>query len=148
MKPRSRILLLSAISILAVLVLSACGTATPAATTAGDTAAPATSAPATAKPVEPAKPSPLPAVLKMPAQIAGGKPVTISVVGRPPDSQASLLAAWQASVGRFEKMYPNVAINGSDYAYNPDTFAAMVAANQIPTPVSYTHLTLPTILLV
>ena len=131
MKPRSRNMLLSVLCILAVLLLSACGTATPEA----NTAAPATAAPATAAPevVATAAQSALPAVLKMPAQIAGGKPVTISIVGRPPDSQASLLAAWQASVARFEKLYPNVAINGSDYAYTPDTFPAMVAANQVPT---------------
>jgi ABC-type glycerol-3-phosphate transport system substrate-binding protein len=128
-------MLLSAVCILAVLVLSACGTATPAATIAPATIAPATVAPATSAPATVAVPptAALASVLKMPTQIAGGKPVTISVVGRPPDSQASLLAAWQASVARFEKLYPNVAINGSDYAYNPDTFAAMVAANQLPT---------------
>ncbi len=137
MKPRSRIMLLSAVSFLAVLALSACTTATPAATEANTavpaTAMAATAAPATAAPVATAAQGALPAVLKMPAQIAGGKPVTISVVGRPPDSQASLLAAWQASVARFEKLYPNVAINGTDYAYSPDTFPAMVAANQVPT---------------
>jgi ABC-type glycerol-3-phosphate transport system substrate-binding protein len=136
MKPRSRNMLLSVLCILAVLLLSACGTATPEANTAAPaTAAPATAAPATAAPavVATAAQSALPAVLKMPAQIAGGKPVTISVVGRPPDSQASLLAAWSLSVARFEKLYPNVTIEGSDYSYTPDSFPALVAGNQVPT---------------
>ena len=68
------------------LVLSACG---PAATTAAPaTAAPATDAPATDVPVAtaPAVKSPIPVVLNMPDQIAGGRPVAITVAGTPPDS--------------------------------------------------------------
>ena len=121
-----------------VLVLSACG---PAATTAAPatnppaTAAPATAAPATAAPATaaPAEQSPIPAVLKMPDQIAGGRPVAITVAGTPPDSQPTLLANWQAAANRFQALYPNVTIRGTDYTYNPDTFAALVAGNQIPT---------------
>jgi multiple sugar transport system substrate-binding protein len=136
MKPSSKVLLLNAVMIIAVLMLTACGAAAPA---VANTAVPATAAPATVAPAAPvatvaATQAPaLPTVLKMPAQIAGGKPVTITVVGRPPDSQPSLLAAWSLSVARFEKLYPNVTIQGSDYAYAPDTFAALVAGNQVPT---------------
>src|SRR5512143_4116541 len=69
----------------------------------------------------------------MPDQIAGGRPVAITVAGTPPDSQPTLLANWQAAADRFQAMYPNVTIRGTDYTYNPDTFAALVAGNQVPT---------------
>ncbi len=121
------------------LILSACGpaatTAAPVVTSAPATAAPATQAPATSAPATaaPAEQSPIPAVLKMPAQIAGGRPVAITVAGTPPDSQPQLLANWQAAVDRFQALYPNVTIRGTDYTYNPDTFAALIAGNQVPT---------------
>ncbi len=75
----------------------------------------------------------LPKALNMPEQIAGGRPVVITVVGIPPDSQPTLLAAWNEQIARFQKLYPNVTIRGSDYAYSPDSFAALVAGNQVPT---------------
>lgn len=75
----------------------------------------------------------LPKVLNMPAKIAEGRPVEITVVGIPPDSQPTLLTAWNEQTERFEKLYPNVKIRGSDYAYTPDSFAALVTGNQVPT---------------
>jgi len=75
----------------------------------------------------------LPKVLNMPAQIAGGRPVVITTVGIPPDSQPAILTTWKEQAARFEQMYPNVTIRGSDYAYAPDSFAALVAGNQVPT---------------
>ncbi|HBG27987.1 MAG: hypothetical protein A2Y10_17320 [Planctomycetes bacterium GWF2_41_51] len=75
----------------------------------------------------------LPKVLNMPEKIAGGRPVGITVVGIPPDSQPALLDAWNAQTERFQKLYPNVKIQGSDYAYAPDSFAALVTGNQVPT---------------
>ncbi|MGA2916792.1 MAG: extracellular solute-binding protein [Sedimentisphaerales bacterium] len=75
----------------------------------------------------------LPTVLNMPAKIADGRPVEITVVGIPPDSQPALLTAWNEQTERFEKLYPNVTIRGSDYAYTPDSFAALVTGNQVPT---------------
>lgn len=75
----------------------------------------------------------LPKVMNMPAKIAEGRPVEISVVGIPPDSQPELLKAWNEQTERFEKLYPNVKIKGSDYAYAPDSFAALVTGNQVPT---------------
>jgi ABC-type glycerol-3-phosphate transport system substrate-binding protein len=69
----------------------------------------------------------------MPEQIAGGRPVTITVIGKPPESQPESLKGWLAQVERFQKLYPNVTINGSDYAYAPDTFATLVAGKQVPT---------------
>ena len=75
----------------------------------------------------------LPAVVHFPDQIAGGQPVEISTVLMPPESQPVQLAAWQAQVARFQEMYPNVTIVGTDYVYAPDSFAALVAGNQVPT---------------
>jgi len=76
---------------------------------------------------------PLPAIITMPNQIAGGNPVEITVIGMPAESQPEALAAWEEQVGRFTAMYPNVTIVGTDYAYAPDSFAALVAGNQVPT---------------
>src|SRR5512138_3769005 len=93
------------------LILSACGapatTPAPVATDKPATAAPATDVPATAAPATsaPAEESPIPVVLKMPAQIAGGRPVAITVAGTPPDSQPALLANWQAAADRFQALY-------------------------------------------
>src|SRR5579871_3433702 len=72
-------------------------------------------------------------VVTMPDQIAGGRPVTISVTNKPPASDAVGLQAWSDQVARFEKAYPNVTVNGSEYTYAPDTFAALVAGGQVPT---------------
>ncbi|HLY27015.1 MAG TPA: extracellular solute-binding protein [Aggregatilineales bacterium] len=77
--------------------------------------------------------SSIPSVLKMPAQIAGGRPVTISMPDKPPSSDASSLKVWTDQVGRFTKAYPNVTINGLEYSYATDTFAALVAGKQVPT---------------
>ncbi|HVU12147.1 MAG TPA: extracellular solute-binding protein [Phototrophicaceae bacterium] len=74
-----------------------------------------------------------PSVVKMPDQIAGGRPVTISVTNKPPASDAVGLQTWSDQVARFEKAYPNVTVNGSEYTYAPDTFAALVAGGQVPT---------------
>jgi len=75
----------------------------------------------------------MPEVLKMPDQIAGGRDVTITVVGKPPESNPAGLQAWQDQVARFEAKYPNVTVEGSDYAYSPDSFAALVAGGEVPT---------------
>jgi len=74
-----------------------------------------------------------PSVINMPAQIAGGRPVTITVTNKPPASDTVGLQAWTDQVARFEKLYPNVTVNGSEYTYAPDTFAALIAGNQVPT---------------
>jgi ABC-type glycerol-3-phosphate transport system substrate-binding protein len=141
-------------SLFLVLVLTACSgapsgstgtsaTAQPAATTAAQpTAAQPTAAPAEAPTAAPAEAPTaavadsselLPAIIKMPDQIAGGRPVAITVVGKPPESQPESLKSWTEQVKRFEQRYPNVTINGSDYAYAPDTFASLVAGKQVPT---------------
>jgi multiple sugar transport system substrate-binding protein len=127
-------LLLNAVVVFSILFISACGTTATAAPTATAPAVPtATAAPvvptATAAPTE----SPVPTVLSMPAQIAGGRTVAITVAGAPPDSQPTLAANYQAAINRFEALYPNVTIRPSDYTYNPATFAALVAGNQVPT---------------
>lgn len=75
----------------------------------------------------------LPAIIKMPEEIAGGRPVTIQVIGMPAESNPEGLAAWKEKAGRFQEMYPNVTIEGTDYAYTPDSFAALIAGGQVPT---------------
>ncbi len=75
----------------------------------------------------------LPAIIDFPDEIAGGNPVEITVVQKPADSQPEAVAAWEAQVARFQEMYPNVTIIGTDYAYAPDSFAALVAGGQVPT---------------
>ena len=75
----------------------------------------------------------LPRVLTMPEQIAGGREVTITVGDVPPESQPAKFKFWQEQVARFEKMYPNVTVEGTDYVYSPDSFPPMLAAGQEPT---------------
>lgn len=75
----------------------------------------------------------VPAVVKMPAQIAGGRPVNITVVGKPLDTSPDAVVKWNEQADRFHKLYPNVTIKGTDYSYAPDTFAALVAGKQLPT---------------
>jgi multiple sugar transport system substrate-binding protein len=120
--------------LLSALILSACSTP-PVATT--QPAVPATKeapAPTTAPVVTvAATESPLPVVLKMPAEIAGGRSVAITVAGAPPDSQPSLAANYQVAINRFEALYPNVTIRPDSYVYDPATFAALVAGKTIPT---------------
>src|SRR5664279_1258135 len=74
-----------------------------------------------------------PSVVKMPDQIAGGRPVTITVTNKPPQTDTANLQIWTDQVARFNKLYPNVTVNGLEYTYQPDTFAALVAGNQVPT---------------
>lgn len=134
MKTKKFALVVNVVVLLA-LVLSACAatptaTVAPAATEApAATAAAATEAPAATAAAE----TGLPVVLKMPEQIAGGRPVAITVAGAPPDSQPTLAANYQAAIDRFQALYPNVTIRPDSYTYDPATFAALVAGNQVPT---------------
>src|SRR5215470_14273874 len=80
-----------------------------------------------------AQDSSVPSVLKLPDQIAGGRPVTITIVDKPASSDAAGLQAWTDQVARFTKIYPNVTVNGLEYTYAPDTFSALVAGQQVPT---------------
>ncbi len=117
------------------LVLSACGA--PAVSEAPVADAPVVEAPVAEAPAAEEEPAqaegPLPAVVAFPDQIAGGQPVEITVVQKPADSQPEAVAAWEAQVKRFQEKYPNVTIIGTDYAYAPDSFAALVAGDQVPT---------------
>jgi multiple sugar transport system substrate-binding protein len=74
-----------------------------------------------------------PSVLHLPEKIADGRPVTIIVAGQPADSGPVLLTAWQESATRFEKLYPNVTIEGSEYNYWTDSFLELAERNQVPT---------------
>ncbi|MEO8397813.1 MAG: extracellular solute-binding protein, partial [Chloroflexota bacterium] len=55
------------------------------------------------------------------------------VMNKPPESDAIGLQTWTEQVARFNALYPNVTIEGLEYTYAPDTFAALIAGNQVPT---------------
>jgi len=117
------------------MLLAACsGTvATPAPTAAPATAVATTAAPAATTAAPTTAAVELPAIINWPDKIADGKPVSITVVQKPADSSPDAVIAWEEQVKRFQKKYPNVTIEGTDYAYTPDSFAALVAGNQVPT---------------
>src|SRR5450432_2871602 len=78
----------------------------------------------------------LPAVIKMPAQIAGGRPVTFTITNMPQKTDTVTRKEWDDRVARFEKLYPNVTVQGDEYTYDPQTFPAKVAAKQVPSMFS------------
>lgn len=80
-----------------------------------------------------AKVEAIPGVLTMPDEIAGGRPVAITVANVPPESQPPLRSFWEEQAARFKQLYPNVDIIASDYTYDPASFAARVAGHQVPT---------------
>lgn len=133
MKTKSFVLLFN-LALLLALVLSACGTAPSLTEAPADV--PAVDAPAADVPADaevPAVVNAMPGAIIFPEQIAGGRPVEISVVGIPAESNPTGLADWHAAVARFQAKYPNVTVTGNDYAYAPDTFPALVAGGQVPT---------------
>ena len=77
--------------------------------------------------------APVPAVLTLPEQIAGGRPVTITVAETPSADQPESLATWQATAQRFMDLYPNVTIEGLELQYDPAAFTALIAGKQLPT---------------
>ena len=84
-------------------------------------------------PVVGQEPAPVPEVLTLPDEIAGGRDVTISVSNMPPTDQAELRAEWEERAERFQEMYPNVTIEGLELEYDPAAFVALAAGNQLPT---------------
>jgi ABC-type glycerol-3-phosphate transport system substrate-binding protein len=132
MKVKSSALFLNLVLLFA-LILSACGATAPTEAPGEATDAPAvTEAPAAATeaPVVVDVPA---GTIPFPAEIAGGRPVEISVVGIPTEANPTGLADWNAAVARFQAKYPNVTVTGNDYIYAPDTFPALVAGDQVPT---------------
>ena len=77
--------------------------------------------------------APVPDILTLPDEIAGGRPVTITVSEKPTSDQPEALAAWEATAQRFMDLYPNVTIEGLELEYNPAAFTALIASNQLPT---------------
>lgn len=75
----------------------------------------------------------MPAILTLPDQIAEGRPVTITVSNMPASDQAEGRAAWEAQAARFTALYPNVTIEGLELQYDPASYVALAAANQLPT---------------
>jgi multiple sugar transport system substrate-binding protein len=133
MKLKSFALLLNVV-LLASLILSACGT--PAATEAPAMTEEAAATEAVATEVSAATEAPVAAeegAIIFPDEIAGGRPVEISVVGIPTEANPTGLADWNAAAARFMAKYPNVTVTGNDYVYDPTTFPALVAGDQVPT---------------
>lgn len=75
----------------------------------------------------------VPAILTLPGEIAGGRPVTISVSEKPSADEPENIAQWEAQAQRFMDMYPNVTIEGLELQYDPAAFAALIAGDQLPT---------------
>jgi len=80
-----------------------------------------------------AQDSSVPEVLTMPEQIAEGRPVTIVVTDKPATDAPEALANWEAQVARFNELYPNVTVEGLEFAYDPAAFTALIAGDQVPT---------------
>jgi len=72
-------------------------------------------------------------VLNLPKEIAGGRPVTFTITNMPPETDTAAHQAWVDQANRFQALYPNVTVQGLEYTYAVDTFAALVAGNQVPT---------------
>jgi multiple sugar transport system substrate-binding protein len=77
--------------------------------------------------------APVPDILTLPDQIAGGRDVTITVSNMPSADQADLRTAWEAQAARFEALYPNVHIQGNEIQYDPAAFTALIAGGELPT---------------
>jgi ABC-type glycerol-3-phosphate transport system substrate-binding protein len=77
--------------------------------------------------------APVPDVLTMPEQIAGGRDVTITVSEMPSADQPEALSTWQATAQRFMELYPNVTIEGTELQFDPAAFTALIAGKQLPT---------------
>lgn len=69
----------------------------------------------------------------LPDQIAEGREVTISVAAAIGEDQVEIRAAWDAQIARFQEKYPNVTVETFIYGFAPDTFAALVAGEELPT---------------
>jgi ABC-type glycerol-3-phosphate transport system substrate-binding protein len=69
----------------------------------------------------------------MPDEIAGGRDVTISVAAAIGEDQVEIRERWDAQIARFEEQYPNVTVETFIYGFAPDTFAALIATDQVPT---------------
>jgi ABC-type glycerol-3-phosphate transport system substrate-binding protein len=69
----------------------------------------------------------------IPDEIAEGREVTITVAGKPSEAQEDALQLWQERIDRFMEQYPNVTIEGLEFAYSPEAFMALVAGGQVPT---------------
>lgn len=74
----------------------------------------------------------IPEVLTLPAQIAEGRDVTITVSNMPAADQAELRATWEEQAARFTALYPNVTIEGLELQYDPAAYVALAAGGQLP----------------
>lgn len=60
-------------------------------------------------------------------------PVTISVSNQPPDTQPAQLASFQKLLADFQEEYPNITVEGNEMGWDPATFQAQLAGDQLPT---------------
>ena len=130
MKVKSSAVFLNLV-LLAALILGACSS--PAATEAPISAEEPAATEVSAATEAPVAEEVTAGTLVFPDEIAGGRPVEISVVGIPTEANPTGLADWNAAAARFMAKYPNVTVTGNDYVYDPTTFPALVAGDQVPT---------------
>ncbi|MET3803235.1 ABC-type glycerol-3-phosphate transport system substrate-binding protein [Nakamurella sp. UYEF19] len=62
--------------------------------------------------------------------------MTITVSNKPPASSPGDLKAFEQRIKDFQAANPNVTVNGSEIAWDPQTFAAQLAGGQLPTVVT------------
>src|SRR6478752_8986122 len=60
-------------------------------------------------------------------------PVTISVSNQPPDTQPAQLPSFQKLLADFQEEYPNITVEGNEMGWDPATFQAQLAGDQLPT---------------
>ncbi|XWX04834.1 extracellular solute-binding protein [Aggregatilineales bacterium SYSU G02658] len=71
--------------------------------------------------------------LSLPTTIAEGRPVSITDVACIGDDQDEQRATYDAQLARFMEVYPNVTVTRTQYCFSAESFAALVAAGNLPT---------------
>ncbi len=71
--------------------------------------------------------------VELPEEIAEGREVTISVAVAISEEQDEQRERWDAQLERFVEKYPNVTVETVIYHFSAESFAALVAADNVPT---------------
>jgi multiple sugar transport system substrate-binding protein len=71
--------------------------------------------------------------VELPDEVAGGEPVSISVAACIGEDQDEVRENFDAQLARFMEAYPNVAVERTQFCFNPEAFAALVAGGNLPT---------------
>ena len=69
----------------------------------------------------------------LPDQVAEGREVAITVQACIGEDQEEARSQFDAQLARFTEAYPNVTVTRTQYCFSPETFAALVAGNQLST---------------